>query len=1190
MLATDYQWVGSQLNRLPGILTVLVSFVLLSLSGVAFCETDFDLVETIGIEDKPEAMVIANLDSDPETEFVVVLGWSGIVKAYDNDGTILWTQTTGWYGSINAGNLDGDPMDEIAVSSADHHLYVYDDDGSVICVQAIDRLGHDKANFADIDGDGDNELVFSEWDSSVYSASPAKVYAFDPETCTIIWTYTLPDDAVTHCSDIDGDGAAEIVASSRGDAISPVMVLLEGDGTPVWTKPGQAWTVRFCDMDGDNENDLVTNVGGISAYNYDGVDLFSSSAKGFLVNMFDLDGDGEMEFLGIGLSSRDSIYATNLDGTELWSATLSSQVGYAEPISLGTGSTAGVTAALRDGDSLFVLSGLDGSVLWKNAPDGATERFRIPSGSADFDGDGLTDMIVGNDNDLIYMFHQSSSSTLLGWPTLCHDLQHTGSTSDSLQPPLTLLDSFTVSTGSASFLSGEVIVDGMAYVGGISDCVYAYDLTTNEIVWDFCDSERRIRTPCVTGEYVYVTASKTASSGSRLYKLDKGTGALVDFVDVPGEPEPPCVANGIVYVGYSHYWSGPFGLLAVDANDLHTLWNYTNPTNHGFSQPAVSDDGSRLFVSDGGGRLLCLDAATGVPSWSFSSGHSWGVNTPTYHNSTVYMVAGYSNINVYALDESNGNLYWQKHLVSAGYPSQTQALYDGKFFVSANETLYALDCDDNGEIIWTFQRDGGCYSPSVASGIVYVSTDSPAKLYALNAYTGDSLWCHSSGQTGPQMSGPAIDGGHLVTCFSNSNQWSVYHYTADLPIPPISAETEMTPDPVYIYWEFAMDPKMDTIYVGNFSGGYSASDVDTTSLLLNGSIAPIEVNTVPAMSGYTGEVLELIFPLANVISCYPPPLDTTIQDYTVTAQLNDDRSLSASGSFTFIGKIRGDVNYDMHVNLLDITVLASYIFKSGNPPCPIESGDADLSGDIDIDDVVSLIAYIYCGEPWPARIEHAINSEAKDAFAAAQIVVIPEDSYTRSSQMISVDSRVAVRGYQFEFEGADFRGVSVRSFVPGMELFYGIVDGRLKVGLFDIEGQAICPSGNHDVIEVESAANSRVKLLKTILASDGGGSTTVIYRDAFDQPVLPSGYKLNQNYPNPFNPVTMISFYMHKAGNYTLTVYNVVGQIVDKIEGTATQVGEVSVEWDGHDKASGIYFYKLDTEGFSETKKMALVK
>ena len=86
------------------------------------------------------------------------------------------------------------------------------------------------------------------------------------------------------------------------------------------------------------------------------------------------------------------------------------------------------------------------------------------------------------------------------------------------------------------------------------------------------------------------------------------------------------------------------------------------------------------------------------------------------------------------------------------------------------------------------------------------------------------------------------------------------------------------------------------------------------------------------------------------------------------------------------------------------------------------------------------------------------------------------------------------------------------------------------------------------------------------------------------------------NYPNPFNPETTISFSIAEASSFvTLNIYNIRGEKVKQLIGAHISTGQYSVIWDGNDESgkpisTGIYFYKLKTEDFQQTKKMILMK
>ena len=92
-----------------------------------------------------------------------------------------------------------------------------------------------------------------------------------------------------------------------------------------------------------------------------------------------------------------------------------------------------------------------------------------------------------------------------------------------------------------------------------------------------------------------------------------------------------------------------------------------------------------------------------------------------------------------------------------------------------------------------------------------------------------------------------------------------------------------------------------------------------------------------------------------------------------------------------------------------------------------------------------------------------------------------------------------------------------------------------------------------------------------------------------------SSFGLKQNVPNPFNPETTIRFELPGPTEVRLTIYNTLGQVVRNLVIGPQAAGTHSVRWDGRDNpgnlvSSGLYFYTLETDGFSEIRKMLLVK
>ena len=93
-----------------------------------------------------------------------------------------------------------------------------------------------------------------------------------------------------------------------------------------------------------------------------------------------------------------------------------------------------------------------------------------------------------------------------------------------------------------------------------------------------------------------------------------------------------------------------------------------------------------------------------------------------------------------------------------------------------------------------------------------------------------------------------------------------------------------------------------------------------------------------------------------------------------------------------------------------------------------------------------------------------------------------------------------------------------------------------------------------------------------------------------NQNEIPKNYALLQNYPNPFNPTTNIRFNLPKSGVVTLKVYNILGKEVATLVNGNLIAGSYNYNWNASGYASGVYFYRLQTGEFTQTKKMILVK
>jgi hypothetical protein len=96
-------------------------------------------------------------------------------------------------------------------------------------------------------------------------------------------------------------------------------------------------------------------------------------------------------------------------------------------------------------------------------------------------------------------------------------------------------------------------------------------------------------------------------------------------------------------------------------------------------------------------------------------------------------------------------------------------------------------------------------------------------------------------------------------------------------------------------------------------------------------------------------------------------------------------------------------------------------------------------------------------------------------------------------------------------------------------------------------------------------------------------------------PSLPAEVELAQNYPNPFNPVTLVRYSLTRSSHVTLSVSNILGQVIATLVEETQSPGVHSTAWDGRDDSgrqavSGIYFLRLEAEGLTRIRKMVLLK
>ncbi len=218
------------------------------------------------------------------------------------------------------------------------------------------------------------------------------------------------------------------------------------------------------------------------------------------------------------------------------------------------------------------------------------------------------------------------------------------------------------------------------------------------------------------------------------------------------------------------------------------------------------------------------------------------------------------------------------------------------------------------------------------------------------------------------------------------------------------------------------------------------------------------------------------------------------------------------------------------------------------------------------------------------------------------------DQSPESVPFTNIDSEVPATSIDWMmFYGADMK-VDGRSIEDGAELVISTADGDVCLAAaisngsfkltplygqsqFDCETDWLPVEGDDlnltlDGIRVYPGITWESGAIKPVpgsLVTDPGRSPGV----------TPNAYSLEQNRPNPFNPSTSIGFTLAEPGHVRLTVYNLLGQTVTVLVDEFLAAAEHSFVWNSSESGnppSGIYFYRIQSGEFSETKKMILLK
>jgi len=254
---------------------------------------------------------------------------------------------------------------------------------------------------------------------------------------------------------------------------------------------------------------------------------------------------------------------------------------------------------------------------------------------------------------------------------------------------------------------------------------------------------------------------------------------------------------------------------------------------------------------------------------------------------------------------------------------------------------------------------------------------------------------------------------------------------------------------------------------------------------------------------------------------------------------------------------RGDVNLNGVPNEIADAVVFTNYFIYGPSAFTINFEGQKAATEVNGDGIALTVA----------DLVYLIRVVVGDALPLPAFKPVPTALNVVSSDVVSVDA--AIGGAHFVFDGDV--NVTLAEGAVGMELLTNYRNGQTHALLYSMD-KGVTANG--------SILNTNGSLVSVDAATyEGAVYKTVIVPKAFTV----------KSYPNPFNPVANIEMSLPVASDWTITIYNVVGQRVADFNGHS-DAGVVKAQWDASNEASGIYFYKVDAGKYTVTKKMVLLK
>jgi hypothetical protein len=435
---------------------------------------------------------------------------------------------------------------------------------------------------------------------------------------------------------------------------------------------------------------------------------------------------------------------------------------------------------------------------------------------------------------------------------------------------------------------------------------------------------------------------------------------------------------------------------------------------------------------------------------------------------------------------------------------------------------------------------------------------------------------------------------------------------------------------VDIWWENSLNEETadtvpvvtnDTTENVNFSLRVGAKITGTITLTGLSYVTGISVHAIDTLTNdyYTDQPVSLHTGSATYtikrlptgkykLKTYNPYLGYVDEYYDDTSTWASATTISVIEGSTYSGKditldkgaiIEGTVSGTYKVPLEDVQLRAYYV------PDKLEwvhFGYTDENGEYSITGLRSGDWKIFCYGDLTFAWEWYNDASSWNGATAISVT----DTNTYSNKDFSLEVGGVITGHVYDQGSNPLFDCDVYAFdtsyvgsgqgIKGTQTeangYYEV--GGLRPASYYVEASTECSNQFYD----HASTMQEATLVNVTMPSEYSGidfnlSTAVEDEEEIDQ--RPSEFELYQNYPNPFNPETKIEYTLKKTGHVTLYIYNILGEKVKTLLDQDQPAGLYRIDWDGKNDngkfvPSGLYLYKLEVNGFSEAKRMLLLK